>query len=117
MRLYSIWHTELQKFYKGDDWNGRHYWSGTPRYWQTIDGIKKNLLRLGSEYRGETSYSDGPWADDEDVYGFKRYANFDISKLAAIEIIVTDVAVLGETRVSPASLFDEAVPPLETAGH
>lgn len=106
MKLYSIWHTGLRKFYKGDDWKGREYWSETPRYWQTIDGVRKNLVRIGSEYRGET-YRTG-WLTDETLYGFKRYANFDATKLDLVEIIVTDVKVLGERRLSAKDLMVEA---------
>lgn len=108
MRLYSIWHIDHQRFYKGDDWRGRHYWSKTPRYWQTIDGVVKNLIRIGSDYRGDTTLKPGPWLDDETVYNFKRYANFNADRIARIEIIVTDVEVLGETRLTAAEIMAEA---------
>ena len=107
MLLYSIRNTQTGKFYKGDDWKGLQYWSGTPRYWQTIDGVRKNLIRIGSDYRGETYANDGPWKPDEEVYGFKRYANFTPSRLELIEIIITDVKVLGEKREPALSYVTE----------
>lgn len=105
MKLYSIWDKSQQRFFVGDDWSGKQNWHRTPRYWQTIDGIRKNLIRIGSQYRGETT-GVGVLAD-ETLYGFKRYADFDLNKLESIEVIVTDVAVLGEERLIASDLFSE----------
>jgi hypothetical protein len=113
MKLYSIWHTGKQRFWKGDYWNGTQHWGKTPRYWQTIDGVRTNLTRIGSEYRGTTDSLTLPRnranLEGESVFNFKRYANFDPSNLAEIEVIVTDVEVFNENRFS-ASKMMEAIP-------
>jgi len=109
MRLYSIYCKDRQRFYKGDDWKGRENWSTTPRFWQTVDGVRTNLFRIGSRYGGETFSRDLPrnkaWLEGETVIGFKRYANFDEQNLQSVEVIVTDVKVLGETRISATELM------------
>lgn len=113
MKLYSIWHRDKQRFWKGDYWNGTQQWGRTPRFWQTIDGVRNNLVRVGSDYQGVTFHSVGEDFDGslpgEIVLSGKRYANFDLSNLRAIEIVVTNVKVLGETRLSAADLMKEGV--------
>ena len=112
MRLYSIRHKHSGKFFTSTDGIGTEYWATSPHFWKTIDGVAVNLRRLASEFWKEPKeYGNGfTWTK-------KAWRHFDPEKLADIEVIVTDVAVLGETRLKAIDLLEQADGPLETAGH
>ena len=88
MLLYSIRNTQTGKFFTSTDWNGTEYWATSPAFWKTIDGVVENLKRIGSDYAKEAYHKTGR----------KAWQNFDAARLEHVEVVITDVKVLGETR-------------------
>ena len=95
MLLYSIRRISDGRFFVHYNGLGELNMNSTPVFWKTPDSVWDNLTRLCSHFE--------PW---KDRWGFmqKGWNNFDARKLKLWEIIITDVAVLGEKQV-PAAEF------------
>ena len=123
MKLYSIRHKISGKFYTGDSrwiysetgelW-GDINWSDSPTFYKTIDGVAKALKRIGCELICHAPRRGKLFKNRSElkklyylVHDFKCFDNFEISKLENIEVIVTNVSVLGEESF-PASKFINA---------
>ena len=95
MLLYSIRRISDGKFFVHYNGLGELSMNSTPVFWKTPDAVWDNLKRLCSQYE--------PW---KDRWGWmqKGWRDFDARKLKQWQVIVTDVAVLGEKQV-PAAEF------------
>lgn len=116
MKLYSIRHKVSGKFFhEPQTWRKvgrRDLWCEHPRYWKTIDGVTRNVKKIGSDchvldWRLSKSDKEGVYEFWTQSHGFK---NFNPDLISEVEVIVTNVSVLGEESF-PASSFvqDEAL--------
>ena len=100
MKLYSIRHKHSGLFFVCTYAQGQLNWAPSPTFWKTIDGIKRNLERIGSDY------SPRPILGGR--FHVKSFDNFDPKRLENIEVIITDVSILGEQTLPAADIFDVA---------
>jgi hypothetical protein len=118
MKLYSIRHKVTGKFYNADERylrdgqsRGSIVWGSAPIFYRTVDGISKSLRRIGCELVHVESRWGVKGRNRTElkrlyavVHDFKCFDNFEPNHLKDIEVIVTNVSVLGEESY-PASDF------------
>lgn len=98
MKLYSIRHKISGKFFVSA--TGSQVWNATsPHFWKTIDGVRGNLKKIASEKAVVCSPNGNFW--------YLSWVNFDPAKLKDIEVIVTNVSVLGEESFAASDFISE----------
>ena len=113
MKLYSIRDKISNKFLNSVHPITDAYWSKTPKYWSTVDGINSSLKRLCGEKITPVTDFESWWNDgakDAEIRanGYHVYwDNFDPEKLKSIEVIVIDVHLIGAAS-HPATDFIDA---------
>ena len=106
MKLYSIRNTHTGLFWVNSDWRGKQHWNTSPIFWKTADGVARNLQRLGSLYTPRGGYRPSK---------LKNWSDFNLERLAHIEVIITDVSILGEKALPAAAFFKTKHAALELA--
>jgi hypothetical protein len=94
VKLYSIRHKISGKWFVSS--TGSQVWNATsPHFWKTIDGVRGNLKKIASDKIAR---------EDSRGYWYLVWGDYDPARLQDIEVIVTNVSILGEESF-PASEF------------